>query len=191
MLAVMVVIGGLIAATPAQAAPKPRSVVYAVYGDAPYGTTPSDTAEFQATPAFIGSINADPDVSLVAHVGDIHSGKQYCTEAYDRSIADLWRSYQDPLIYTPGDNEWSDCLKAKQLSSGAPAGCPSTPSQDSSSSFGRPGYIDTRRRSVSRRSSGDSESRRAFSASESSKAWRSSNGRTTAMMSLKPRTLQA
>jgi hypothetical protein len=111
MLAVMVVIGGLIAATPAQAAPKPRSVVYAVYGDAPYGTAPSDTAEFQATPAFIGSINADPDVSLVAHVGDIHSGKQYCTEAYDRSIADLWRSYQDPLIYTPGDNEWTDCHK--------------------------------------------------------------------------------
>ena len=86
----------------------------AVYGDAPYGTTPTDTAQFVATPAFVDSINADPDVSLVLHVGDIHSGKQFCTEAYDRSIYDLWTAFQDPLIYTPGDNEWSDCHKAAE-----------------------------------------------------------------------------
>jgi hypothetical protein len=83
----------------------------AVFGDAPYGTTPTDTAEFVASPAFVASINADPDVSLVLHVGDIHSGKQYCTIAYDQAIYDLWTSFQDPLVYTPGDNEWSDCHK--------------------------------------------------------------------------------
>jgi hypothetical protein len=86
----------------------------AVYGDAPYGTTPDDTAEFLATPAFIDSINADPKVSLVVHVGDIHSGKQYCTEAYDRSIFSLWTAYKDPLVYTPGDNEWTDCHKVAE-----------------------------------------------------------------------------
>src|SRR4051812_273148 len=59
----------------------------AVYGDAPYGTTPTDNAEFLAMPVFINSINADPQVSLVAHVGDIHAGKQYCTQSYDESIA--------------------------------------------------------------------------------------------------------
>ncbi|RKE17983.1 hypothetical protein [Streptomyces sp. TLI_171] len=83
-----------------------------VYGDAPYGTSPTDTTEFRATPAFIASVNADPDVSTVIHVGDIHSGKQYCTEAYDRSIAALWNTFADPLVYTPGDNEWADCHKA-------------------------------------------------------------------------------
>ena len=83
----------------------------AVYGDAPYGTTPTDTAEFQATPAFIASVNADPAVDLVVHVGDIHSGKQYCTEAYNRGVYDLWTAFKDPLVYTPGDNEWSDCHK--------------------------------------------------------------------------------
>ena len=83
----------------------------AVYGDAPYGTTPTDTAEFAATPAFIDSINRDPHVSLVVHVGDIHSGKQFCTEAYDRAVLGLWAAFKDPLIYTPGDNEWSDCHK--------------------------------------------------------------------------------
>jgi hypothetical protein len=86
----------------------------AVYGDAPYGTSPTDTAETDATPGFIDSVNADPNVSLVLHVGDIHSGKQYCTEAYDRTIFGLWTRFKDPLIYTPGDNEWSDCHKVAE-----------------------------------------------------------------------------
>jgi hypothetical protein len=86
----------------------------AVYGDAPYGTTPTDAAEFDATPAFIDSVNADPDVGTVVHVGDIHSGKQYCTQAYDSAIAGLWSRYADPLVYTPGDNEWADCHKAAE-----------------------------------------------------------------------------
>ncbi|MDX6686015.1 MAG: hypothetical protein QOF86_2143 [Baekduia sp.] len=86
----------------------------AVYGDSPYGTSPADTSEFLATPAFVDSINADPDVSLVMQVGDIHSGKQYCTEAYDQSIFDQWKRFADPLVYTPGDNEWADCHKAAE-----------------------------------------------------------------------------
>jgi hypothetical protein len=73
-----------------------------------------DTTQFDATPAFIDAVNADPKVELVIHVGDIHSGKQYCTEAYDRSVAALWKRFQDPLIYTPGDNEWSDCHKVAE-----------------------------------------------------------------------------
>ncbi|NEA58330.1 hypothetical protein G3I60_30300 [Streptomyces sp. SID13666] len=86
----------------------------AVYGDAPYGTSPTDTSEFDATPAFIANVNADPDVGTVIHVGDIHSGKQYCTAAYDQSVAALWKTFADPMVYTPGDNEWADCHKAKE-----------------------------------------------------------------------------
>jgi len=97
-------------ATAAQPA-DPGALTLAVYGDAPYGTTPTDNAEFLATPAFINSINSDPAVSIAAHVGDIHSGKQYCTAQYDQSIAGLWQQYQVPLVYTPGDNEWADCHK--------------------------------------------------------------------------------
>ena len=86
----------------------------AVFGDSPYGTAPTDTAELTATPAFINAINADPDVSLVLHVGDIHSGSQYCTESYNRLVYDLWTNFRSPLVYTPGDNEWADCHKAKE-----------------------------------------------------------------------------
>src|SRR3954447_20509379 len=90
------------------------SFTYAVYGDAPYGANNDDTSQTDATPAFIDAVNADPDVSTVVHVGDIHSGKQYCTEAYDRQIAGLWSQFADPLVYTPGDNEWTDCHKVAQ-----------------------------------------------------------------------------
>jgi hypothetical protein len=98
------------ATTPAAAEPA-ELLNIAVFGDSPYGTTPTDTAQVLATPAFIESINADPSVSLVLHVGDIHSGKQFCTLTYDQSIYDFWTAFQRPLVYTPGDNEWSDCHK--------------------------------------------------------------------------------
>ena len=87
------------------------AISIAVFGDSPYGTAPTDNSQLNATPSFIGSINADPSISLVLHVGDIHSGKQYCTEAYDRSVFDLWTSFRAPVVYTPGDNEWADCHK--------------------------------------------------------------------------------
>jgi len=87
----------------------------ALYGDAPYGASNGDTAAFAATPAFVDAVNDDPAVDLVAHVGDIHSGSQACTVAYDQSVADLWSAFKDPLIYTPGDNEWTDCQKTKEL----------------------------------------------------------------------------
>ncbi|MCW2752136.1 MAG: hypothetical protein JWR83_3246 [Aeromicrobium sp.] len=90
------------------------SFTYAVYGDAPYGTTPTDTTETDATPAFIHTVNADKAVSGVLHAGDIHSGSQYCTQAYDQQVADLWTKFADPLVYTPGDNEWADCHKKKE-----------------------------------------------------------------------------
>ena len=86
----------------------------AVYGDSPYGLSNADTAQFNATPAFIQTINDDSDVQLVLNVGDIHSGKQLCSDQYDMSIYNLWAAFKSPLVYTPGDNEWADCHKSKE-----------------------------------------------------------------------------
>src|SRR3954466_1250480 len=110
-VAAVVAIGFAIAAP---AAMGNKTETMAVYGDAPYGPTQADTAQFEATPAFIDAVNADPKVRRVIHVGDIHSGKQLCTNAYDLSVFDLWTQFQDPLVYTPGDNEWTDCHKPKE-----------------------------------------------------------------------------
>jgi hypothetical protein len=103
----------VLAAGAANDSSKFQPIDVAVYGDAPYGTKPTDTSEFVATPAFIASVNA-ANPALVVHVGDIHSGKQFCTQAYDQSIYDLWTAYVPPLVYTPGDNEWTDCHKAAE-----------------------------------------------------------------------------
>lgn len=54
----------------------------AVIGDTPYG--PIKLAEF---PALTANINADPRVSLVAHLGDIKAGKNsLCTNEYINMI---------------------------------------------------------------------------------------------------------
>jgi hypothetical protein len=35
-------------------------------------------------------------------------------------VYDALQKFNAPVVYTPGDNEWADCHKAKQFSSGAP-----------------------------------------------------------------------
>jgi hypothetical protein len=96
----------------------PNTLTFAVYGDSPYldpAFSSQPAAEFNATPAFIGTINADPSIQAVVHVGDIHSGSEACTLAYDQAVFNLWTAFQKPVIYTPGDNEWSDCTKTKEF----------------------------------------------------------------------------
>ncbi len=86
----------------------------ALIGDVPYGTSATDTAQTTALPAFLKAIDADADVAVVLHVGDIHSGSQYCTQAYDQTVATAFNAMKHPMVYVPGDNEWADCHKAKQ-----------------------------------------------------------------------------
>jgi hypothetical protein len=96
-------------------ADNPNTLTLAVFGDSPYlDPAFAPHSEFNATPAFIATINADPSIQETIHVGDIHSGSEPCTAAYDQSIYNLWTAFRQPLVYTPGDNEWSDCTKAKE-----------------------------------------------------------------------------
>src|SRR5689334_19569522 len=78
-LATALVVAGLAAATAAIADSNPgddSAITLAVFGDWPYNNILLDTAN-----VLVDSINADPNVSLVMHVGDIHSGSQACTSA--------------------------------------------------------------------------------------------------------------
>jgi hypothetical protein len=107
-------------AAAASSAGNPNTLTLAVYGDSPYWDTATKPAlpkkgEFDATPAFIQTINADPSIQEVVHVGDIHSGSEACTVPFDEAIFNFWKAFDQPLIYAPGDNEWSDCSKTKEL----------------------------------------------------------------------------
>jgi hypothetical protein len=69
----------------------------------------------------LDSVNADREVSLVIHVGDIHSGSMACTSAgilppvstsdpgWNQGIFRKFQQFKVPVVYTPGDNEWTDC----------------------------------------------------------------------------------
>ena len=109
------------------AAPTVKPVTVAVFGDWPYSATLLDNA-----PRLINSVNSDQDVRFVIHVGDIHSGSMPCTGAglnpipatanpgWNQGVFNIFQQFNAPLIFTPGDNEWTDCHKTKEGASGAP-----------------------------------------------------------------------
>jgi hypothetical protein len=78
-----------------------------VIGDTPYGQRQID--QF---PGDVAEINADPAVSRVIHLGDIKNGSSRCDTSYFRLIRVDFDGFADPLVYTPGDNEWTDCHRA-------------------------------------------------------------------------------
>jgi hypothetical protein len=47
------------------------------------------------------------DLSWVLHVGDIFD--RPCTDDQYRTALNRFNSLRHPVIYTPGDNEWTDC----------------------------------------------------------------------------------
>ena len=88
------------AAAPAQAEP----VRFIAFGDMPY-VWPRDLERFRA---LIAAGNArHPD--FMVHLGDIKSGIAPCTEENYRTLLAAFATSEPPLVYIPGDNEWTDC----------------------------------------------------------------------------------
>lgn len=83
---------------------KPGHYSFAVIGDVPYGD--EQVAKF---PRWVDQINATPGLSFTIHVGDIKNGSSKCTNEYFSMIRTQFDRFTMPLIYTPGDNEWTDC----------------------------------------------------------------------------------
>jgi len=83
-------------------------VTIAVIGDVPYGVEQESTWG-----DLIDAVNHDPDVSVVTHVGDIKSGGTACTDERFATVRTAFDTFADPLVYTPGDNEWTDCHTAE------------------------------------------------------------------------------
>ena len=75
---------------------------FALIGDTPYGE-----AEVDGPNEVLRHAAGDSD--FVVHVGDIKSGLESCDdELLQRRLAAL-RASARPLVYVPGDNEWTDC----------------------------------------------------------------------------------
>ena len=63
-------------------------------------------------PNVIADINADRRLSFIAHDGDIKNGSSLCTDEMFANRLDLFNQFRRPVIYIPGDNEWTDCHRA-------------------------------------------------------------------------------
>ncbi len=80
-------------------------ITFVALGDAPYGKPEEVYAPFRT---LIETVNATDPV-LVIHVGDTKSGSTPCSDELLAEQLGFLDSFTAPLLYTPGDNEWTDC----------------------------------------------------------------------------------
>ena len=99
--AVALVAGSLSTAHPARGA---EAFEFVALGDLPYDV-PADDARFERLIAAINAI--EPAFSI--HVGDIKSGSSPCSDEMLQKVKDRFMTFEGPLVYTPGDNDWTDC----------------------------------------------------------------------------------
>lgn len=78
---------------------------FAAVGDMPYG--PNDLALMKT---LMDRLNRE-NPAFIVHVGDVKMGWMPCGESYLDGIKAEFDRSAAPVIYTPGDNEWSDCGK--------------------------------------------------------------------------------
>jgi hypothetical protein len=93
-----------LAASCALGPPSGGGFTFAVMGDVPY-----NDAEEPRFVEMIGHMNAEP-LAFVIHVGDIKAGNRSpCSDALFARRRAQFDASAHPLVYTPGDNEWTDC----------------------------------------------------------------------------------
>jgi len=89
---------------PAEPLP-PDSFAFGVFGDGPY--YPWEQGRFKRVLSDV----SEADIEWLLHVGDILWAP--CSdEAFEGRLADL-NAVAHPVVYTPGDNEWTDCHEVR------------------------------------------------------------------------------
>ena len=80
------------------------SFSFGLWGDMPY----QKAGDGPKMPAVIASMNnAKLDFSIF--VGDIKDGSSHCTDNVFTDAIKLFDGMNHPVVYIPGDNEWTDC----------------------------------------------------------------------------------
>ena len=73
-------------------------------GDMPY-KIPEDFIRYER---LISEINkSNPSFSIF--IGDTKSGSSPCSDEYNLIVKKYFNQFSSPLIYSIGDNEWTDC----------------------------------------------------------------------------------
>ena len=88
--------------TPARAQSQPFA--FGLWGDMPYAKA-NDAPKI---PALIADMNAS-DIAFSLYDGDIKDGGSKCTDDVYTAAIEMFDRFQKPVVYIPGDNEWTDC----------------------------------------------------------------------------------
>lgn len=80
-----------------------QSFSFLAMGDMPYN--PEQETKFRD---LLKRASLEP-FSFLVHVGDIKGQSEPCTDERFEMIRDIFREQSVPVVYTPGDNEWTDC----------------------------------------------------------------------------------
>lgn len=81
-----------------------ESFRFVALGDMPY-KLPDDEVRYERLISEINKIN--PSFSIF--IGDTKSGSTPCSNEYNLKVKDNFNQFSSPLIYSIGDNEWTDC----------------------------------------------------------------------------------
>ena len=77
---------------------------FGLWGDMPYKRNGDDPK----LPAVLQSINQS-DIAFSIYDGDIKDGSSHCTNEIYTDALKMFGSMTKPVVYVPGDNEWTDC----------------------------------------------------------------------------------
>jgi hypothetical protein len=107
-LAIALLLAGSAAAPAAEQIGGGDAFSFVAVGDMPY-RLPDD---YPRVDRLIAAINVmKPAFTL--HVGDIKSGSAPCTDEVFKKAFDQLAAFEQPLVYSIGDNEWTDCHREK------------------------------------------------------------------------------
>ena len=77
---------------------------FGLWGDMPY----QKAGDEPKIPALLKSINQS-DIAFSIYDGDIKDGSSKCTDDIYSSALTMFGQMEKPMVYLPGDNEWTDC----------------------------------------------------------------------------------
>jgi hypothetical protein len=81
-----------------------RSYAVGLWGDVPY----SDAQRTSGVPNLLADMNRHR-LAFTVHDGDIKAGGTRCDDHVYAEAEAFFNSLSAPAMYTPGDNEWTDC----------------------------------------------------------------------------------
>lgn len=85
-----------------------KAFEFVALGDMPY-RLPDDIPRVDRLIAAVNELKP----AFTVHVGDTKSGSSSCADGELQRILDQLQTFNGPLVYTPGDNEWTDCHREK------------------------------------------------------------------------------